>query len=132
MMMTPSASNGVRPNIMEHIPNNPNSKLLKTCTINIRSIRNKSEAIKELFLKLQLDILTITETWLNGLSNQETDLTVIQSPPYPSAGIMILLSKEFKNIQQVLPAAWTRNTIAIAAQLHNKTIYIVGHYTQPD
>ena len=43
-----------------------------------------------------------------------------------------MLSKEFKNIQQVLPAAWTRNTIAIAAQLHNKTIYVVGHYTQPD
>ena len=33
---------------------------------------------------------------------KKTDLTVIQSPPYPSAGIMILLSKEFKNIQQVL------------------------------
>lgn len=57
----------------EHVYPTSNSKSYRNvnfCLLNTRSIRNKSDLIKEFLLDSKLDILALTETWLQGNNDQ--------------------------------------------------------------
>ena len=48
------------------------SRMIDVCLLNARSIRNKTLIIKDFVIDNDVDILTLTETWLNPNSNDQT------------------------------------------------------------
>ena len=91
-----------------------NSRYLNCGLINIQSVCNKTNEIRDLIIEKNLDILCVTETWLHELStsiiNEMTPSThtFLHVPrETQGGGVGIFLHKSFTNVRTVKPLVAT-------------------------
>ena len=79
--------------------------------------------------------MVITETWLTTeVSPKLKGAHVIQMPPDPHQGILVLINRSFSHVHPIAAASWTPNTVVIRARHSSLTtpIYIIGLYARPE
>ena len=64
-----------------HLPTHLGTKIFKTALLNVRSLVNKSHLISDLIISHELDIMFLTETWLD-LNNREFVLNESAPPNF--------------------------------------------------
>ena len=120
------------------------SKNLRIATVNARSVRNKITEIQLFILQNSIDILVVTETWLESSEDQEAWITAqgwkqlgLQFDSVPretgkkGGGVMLLVREniEFKRVGS--PQSETYEAQLWQLKLYNKEIYLAGVYHPP-
>ena len=78
--------------------------------------------------------MVLTETWAtSALFYRTQGLIVAQSRSFPSAGVAILMTSKFDNVQPVNSANWTQHTITVRARLAGSkaVVFVIAHYSKP-
>ena len=121
---------------------NTSSQSAQFCLLNARSINNKSLAIKDFVVDKCIDVLAITETWLNGTASDDVAINNIcptgflmhHEPRLSSkgGGIALVFKKHYKMKKGVLDFSYRSfEYVNYLITCSSKSIHLIVIYRPP-
>ena len=114
------------------------TRILKTCHLNIQSINNKIDILKDFIAKNRIDIMSVNETWLSSHKKFYIDnYSIIRRdrPQGQHGGVCLIVHNSISYTNFEIPASLDIECVAI--KLHNcikgkKDLIIASYYNPPD